>query len=410
VKLTEDRIEALECPAGKKDVFVFDSEQRGLGVRVTAGAKKGSKERKSFLAQYRHARQKRRIPIGSCTAISLKKARAAVQAIMGDVAHGRDPAAERKQAALEAVRKAETATLAAIIAQWAALHLNGKRPNYANAAVATLTRVFAKHLKRPATALDRANVVRRLDALAHEGKAQMAAMAARYGSALYGWALKRGSVEANPFARVPIAPIVSRDRVLSDEEIYQIWAATVGPGAFNGIMRGLLLTGARREEVAGMTWDEIAPDLSAWTLPAARSKNGLPHVVPLSAQMQDLLRSRPRIQGCNLAFAGERGVFSGWSKSKHRLDNDSGTGGWTLHDLRRTVATRLADDLAVQPHVIEAILNHVSGHKAGVAGVYNKASYGKEKLAALNSWGEYVAAIVEGRQAGANVVAFTRSG
>jgi integrase len=326
---------------------------------------------------------------------------------MGDAAKGRDHVAERKAAAMEARHKADAATLAHLIRQWEALHLAGKRANYATAAVQTLRRVFARHLDRPAASLERASVVKMLDALAHEGLAQMAAMAARYGSALYGWALKRGSVEANPFARVPIAPIARRERVLTGDEIRRVWAATAGPGAFNGIVRALLLSGARREEVAGMTWDELAPDLSAWTLPSARSKNGLPHVVPLSAPMRALLHSLPRLEGSDLVFPGERGVFSGWSKSKRRLDKDSGTSSWTLHDLRRTAATRLAD-LGVQPHVIEACLNHIGGHKAGVAGVYNKASYAREKERAFKMWGERVAALVEGHEACGNIVALRR--
>jgi integrase len=238
--------------------------------------------------------------------------------------------------------------------------------------------------------------------------AQMAAMAARYGSALYGWAIKRGSVETNPFERLPIAPIVRRKRVLSDEEIRRIWTATAGPSPFNGIVRALLLTGARREEVAGMTWVEVASDLSAWSLSAARSKNGLPHLVPLSAPMQTLLRSQPRFEGIDLVFAGERGVFSGWSKSKRRLDEESQTGDWTLHDLRRTVATRLGDDLSIQPHVVEACLNHVSGHKAGVAGIYNRAAYANERRVALTAWGERVGTIVEGREAAGNVTPLRR--
>ena len=93
MKLTQRRIETLKCPAGKKDMLVFDGEQAGLGVRVTAGGGK------SFLAQYRHAGEKRRIPLGSCSAISLGGAREAVRAIFGDVAKGRDPAGERKEAA-----------------------------------------------------------------------------------------------------------------------------------------------------------------------------------------------------------------------------------------------------------------------------------------------------------------------
>jgi integrase len=397
MRLTQRRIDALECPAGKKDILTFDDEQKGLGVRVTAGGGK------SYLCQYRHAGLKRRVPLGSCSAISLAAARVAARGIMGEAAKGRDHAAERKAAAMEAKRKAEASTFGQLISQWETLHLASRRANYATAAVRTLKRVFAKHLDRPAADLDRASVVRTLDALAHENKVQMAAMAARYGSALYGWARRRESADANPFARVPTAPIVRRERVLSDDEIRRVWAATARLNAFNGIVRSLLLTGARREEMAGISWDELATDLSVWTLPSARSKNGLPHPVPLSAQMQDLLRSRPRIQGSNLVFAGERGVFSGWSKSKHRLDMDSGTGGWTLHDLRRTVATRLADDLGIQPHIVEATLNHMSGHKAGVAGVYNKAAYAKEKRAALTAWGERVTAIVEGREAGDNV-------
>jgi integrase len=401
MRLTQRRIDALKCPAEKKDILVFDDEQKGLGVRATVGGGK------SYVCQYRHGGLKRRVPLGSCSAISLAMAREAARGIMGDAAKGRDHASERKAAAMEAKRKAEASTLAQLIGQWEALHLAGRRANYATAAVRTLKRVFAKHLDRPAAGLDRASVVRTLDALAHEGKAQMAAMAARYGSALYGWALKRGSVEINPFALVPIAPIVRRERVLSDEEIRRVWAATAGPGAFNGIVRTLLLTGARREEVAGMSWEELATDLSTWTLPSARSKNGLPHVVPLSPPTQVVLRSRPRLEGSNVVFAGERGVFSGWSKAKRRLDKDSGTRDWTLHDLRRTAATRLAD-LGVHPHIVEACLNHISGHKAGVAGVYNKASYAREKQRAFDVLGERVAAIVEGRDTGGNVVAFAR--
>jgi integrase len=396
MRLTQRRIDALECPAAKKDVLVFDDEQKGLGVRVTAGGGK------SYLCQYRHAGMKRRVSLGSCSAISLAAAREAARAILGEAAKGRDHASERKAAAIEAKRKAGPSTLAQLIGQWEALHLRGRRANYAAAAVQTLKRVFTKHLNRPAAGLDRAGVVGTLDALAHEGKAQMAAMAARYGSALYGWALKRGSVEANPFARVPIAPIARRERVLTDDEIRRVWAATARPGAFNAIVRALLLTGQRREEVSGLSWSELDVDLSVWTLPAARSKNGKPHVIPLSMQMKALLRAEPRLKATDLVFPGERGVFSGWSKSKARLDRRGGVTGWTLHDLRRTAATRIAE-LGVAPHVIEAVLNHASGHKAGVAGVYNRARYASEKRLALDLWGERLAAIVEEREATGNV-------
>jgi hypothetical protein len=168
MRLTQRKIAALECPAGKKDILVFDDEQRGLGVRVSTGAAKGSLERKSFLAQYRHLGEKRRVPLGSCAAISLAAAREAARVIMGDAAKGRDHAAERKAEAMEAKQRAEAATLAQLMGQWKALHLARKRASYATAAIQTLERIFAKHLKRPAASLDRASVVKTLDSLAKE--------------------------------------------------------------------------------------------------------------------------------------------------------------------------------------------------------------------------------------------------
>jgi integrase len=268
-----------------------------------------------------------------------------------------------------------------------------------------LRRVFAKHLEAPARSLDRAVVVRVLDGLAKDGKAAMAGAAARYGGALFGWTVKRGTLASNPFERVPVAPTVRRDRVLSDGEIRSVWRATEGPGPFNAIVRALLLTGQRREEVSGLTSSELDPGLSAWTLPGTRSKNSKPHIIPISAQMETLLRAQPCVSGTDLVFPGDRSVFSGWSKSKARLDRRSGVSGWTLHDLRRTAATGMAE-LGTAPHVIEAVLNHASGHKAGVAGIYNQARYASEMRRALNLWGAHVVAIVEGREAASNVTAF----
>jgi integrase len=407
MKLTQRRIDDLECPAGKKDALVFDGEQRGLGVRVTA---RGGK---SYVAQYTFAGSKRRVPLGSCSAISLAAAREAVRAILGDAARGVDTAAERKEARLKAA--ADGLTLADLIDQWDKLHLSAKRANYSRAATGSLRRSFAHHLDKPAAAVDRSAVVRVLDGLSKDDKIAMAGALARHGSALYGWAIRRGTLSGNPFERVPVAPTVRRERVVSDDEINRIWAGTEGPGAFNGIVRMLMLTGQRREEVARMTWDEITPDLSVWTIPTSRAKNGIAHVVPLSPQAQTVLRAAPRInRGSNddspdLVFPGEPGVFSGWSKSKARLDGRIGVNGWTLHDLRRTTATGL-QKLGVRLEVTESVLNHVSGSRAGVTGIYQRHDWAEEKRAALNAWGEHIAVIVEGRTAANNVTRLRRSG
>ena len=404
MKLTQRRIDDLVCPVGRRDIMVFDEEQRGLGVRITTGGGK------TYVAQYTFAGSKRRVPLGSCSAISLAAAREAVRTVLGDAARGVDTAAERK-AKLKAA--ADAVTLAELIDRWDKLHLSVRRPNYSTAATSALRRTFARHLDRPAGSLDRAAVVWVLDALSKDDKTAMAGALARYGSALYGWAIRRGTLSGNPFERVPVAPTVRRERVVSDDEINRIWAGTEGAGALNGIVRMLMLTGQRREEVAGVTWDEIAPDLSIWTIPASRAKNGVAHVVPLSAQAQTVLRAAPRInRGSNddspdLVFPGEPGVFSGWSKSKARLDGRVGVKGWTLRDLRRTAATGL-QKLGVRLEVTEAILNHVSGSRAGVTGIYQRHDWADEKRSALNAWGERVAAIVEGHVATGNVTPMRR--
>ena len=391
MKLTHHRILDLQCPAGKKDILVFDDKQPGLGVRVTAGGGK------SFLAQYRHAGEKRRIPLGSCSAISLASARKAARAIMGDVAKGDDPASERKRKSAH-----DALTLDALIEQWEALGLADKRERYVAEAVRAVRYAFADHLKKPAADLNRSDVVHILDNLARAGKNAMASRTAAYGRACYQWAVKRGSLRTNPFQDLPIAPVAKRERVLADHELRGIWRATGGRGSFNAIVRTLILTGQRREEVAAMTWGEIAADLSAWNIPGARAKNGVTHLVPLSSEAQAILRAAPRIEGNDLVFPGLRGPFNGFSKAKTALDKMSGVKDWRLHDLRRTLATGL-QKLGVRLEVTEAVLNHVSGSRAGIVGIYQRHEWTEEKKVALNAWGAHVAALIDGREAACNV-------
>ena len=398
MKLTHNRIASLKCRAGKRDMLVFDDEQRGLGVRVTATGGK------TYLAQYTWHGQKRRVPLGSCSGVSLAKARDAARAIMGDVAKGVDPAGERKQAASEARRKAarEALTLSALLSDWRALHLISKRPRYAAEAERALRNAFPRYLDLPATDLDRAAVVKRLDAMTRRGSAAMAARTAAYGKAAYGWAVKRGALSVNPFANLPVVPTVKRERVLSDDELVALWRATDGIGPFNSIVRLLMLTGQRREEVAGMTWSELSSDFTAWTIPASRAKNDLTNVVPLSAPVQSFLRGLPQLN--ELVFSGLRGPFNGWSKAKAALDTRSGVMNWRLHDLRRTCATGL-QRLGVRLEVTEQVLNHVSGSRAGIIGVYQRHDFAVEKRAALEAWSQHVLAVIEGRTAAGNVVA-----
>ena len=397
MRFTQRRIEELKCPAGKKDRLVFDDEQRGLGVRVTAA---GSK---TFLAQYTVGSRKRRIPLGSTAAVSLADARRAVQDILGEVARGRDPATDRKTAAVKA--KQEALTLASLIDQWSDRHLVHRRPRYAAEAVRALRHSFGKHLASPATALTPKATRAILNAIADTGRRSIARLTGAYGRACFAWALQSDLLADNPFAGIRIEPVASRERVLTDEELAAIWQATEGWKPYNGIVRLLLLTGQRREEVAGMLWSELDGELTAWTIPAARSKNRRAHVVPLSKQARAVLTGQFRIKDDDRVFAG----FRGFAHAKLGLDAVSKVTDWRLHDLRRTLATGL-QKLGIRLEVTEAVLNHVSGSRAGIVGVYQRHEWKDEKQSALAAWGERVAAIVEGHEAGGNVVVFGRGG
>jgi integrase len=431
MKLTERKIETLTVDRGRRDRLVFDDAQRGLAVRITASGGQ------TYLCQYTLHGQKWRVPLGACSALALSKAREAAAAIMGDVAKGRNPAAERKEAAAaeRAKRTRDRLTLAVLLEDWERLHLAHRRPRYAVEAVRAMRHAFADHLDAPAEELHRAAVVRALDALTRQRKRKddevkskgraIASRTAAYGRAAFAWAMQRGTVATNPFTQLPVAKsIETRERVLSDGELAGVWrAASDSVFPYGAIVRLLILTGQRRGEIAGMTWGEITGDLATWTIPGARTKNGVPHIVPLGEPVRDLLRRllpqdaeaarramEERRSEAKLVLPGERATaFSGWSKCKARLDAASGVSNWRLHDIRRTVATGL-QRLGVRLEVTEAVLNHVSGSRAGIVGVYQRHDWALEKRAALDAWAGHVLAAVEGRASVDNVVTLARAG
>jgi integrase len=232
--------------------------------------------------------------------------------------------------------------------------------------------------------------------------------------------MKRGTVRSNPFAELPWpTAITKRDRVLSDEEAAAIWrAAGEATPPYGTIVRLLMLTGQRREEVAGMTWAELSEDLLIWTIPGMRTKNGVPHLVPLSRPARELLHGPDGIMRVHqdrraklaLILPGERGTpFSGWSKAKSQLDTASGVSGWWLHDLRRTVATGL-QRLGVRLEVTEAVLNHLSGSRGGVVGIYQRHNWAAEKRATLEAWSAHLLAAAEGSSITGKVLPLSRAG
>lgn len=389
-KLTDRFLAAFKPEPGRKDRLAFDTECRGLGVRATlSGAR-------TFLVQWTDSAtgQKRREPLGAWGSLTIDQAREAARARLGDVAKGVDPRAARLAQREAAERdKAERAlTVAALVDDWAALHLAHKRPRYAAEAVRAIRVAFAKHLTRPASRFSKAEAVAVLDGIAKDGSAAMAGRTLAYCRACYAWAVKRGRVPANPFAGLPIPPaIVARDRVLTDDETGRIWTAALAmPEPWGPLFRILLLTLARRDEVAGMRWSELSADLATWTIPANRMKRGQPHVVALSEAARDALRAVTRIKGQDLVFSttGKTPV-SGFTKAKAALDKAAKVTGWRLHDIRRTGVSAIAA-MGFNPVVADMLLAHQPSRLSTVARVYQRHDFAAERKAALEAWATHV--------------------
>ena len=209
--------------------------------------------------------------------------------------------------------------------------------------------------------------------------------------------------------------------MLSVDEVRWFWRACDAVGfPFGPLCKVLLATGVRREEARAMGRAELSADGALWTIPGSRTKNHRAHAVPLSPLARSIVAAVPRIESANgHVFTAGKTPVGGFSKYKRRLDaamlaiareergDDAAVAPWRLHDLRRSCATGMAE-LGVQPHIIEAALNHVSGFRGGVAGTYNVAKYAKEKRAALERWGAHLQGLVAGKAA--NVVALPRKG
>jgi hypothetical protein len=401
---TDTLVANLECPAEQKDKLFFDDEQKGLGVRVTQSGGR------VFIVQWTDTAtgQKRREVLGAYGAITTDQARKAAAVYRGDVAKGLDPHAERLAKA-EALRKAKEAakqareaakaakleaafTLERLVTDWAAIGLAKRRPRYKAEAVRALRYGFPKDWTRPASALTKARIVAIQDTLTKEEKHASASRLTAYGRACFTWAVKRGTLALNPFQGLPTgAAAVARDRLLTDDEIGAIWnAACTMPEPAGPFVRLALLALARREEVAGMRWSEISPDLSVWTIPAQRMKRGQAHSVTLTDTAREALGAVTRIEGQDLVFTTTgKTPISGFSKIKTKLDKLSGVTAWVLHDFRRAGPSTLAR-LGFSSIVADKLLAHQPSALSSVARTYQQHDFSAEKKVALEAWAAHV--------------------
>jgi integrase len=372
--LPKARVVDGKTVAGER--IIFDDKLKGFGVRLR---EKGAR---MWIVQTKVGAKQKRITMGSVYVFTAAQAREWAIEHLAHAALGVDKAAEKKMAEAAAIN-----TFKNVADEFLKFKKSDVRPK----SFEDLQRYINGHMKAlhnlPLAKIDRGMIASTLNAI----DAPVARNRCRASvTSLFSWALREGYCETNPAigAGTP-AKEAKRERVLSDKEIAQLWHA-LGDGEYADIIKLLLLTGCRRDEIGSLRHDEIDLERRLIFLPGDRTKNKRAHFIPLSEPAWAILH---RYMPSNREF-----VFAdrySWGRRKRELNARLGDmPEWHVHDLRHTFVTGL-NDLGVHPHIVEAAVNHASGFKAGIAGRYNHSAYLPEKTAALELWGRHVMALVE---------------
>lgn len=408
VKLTAKVVENARSPAPGLQLDLFDATLPAFGLRV-------GDRRKTWFVIYRFEGKQKRHTLGHFPTMDLGEAREAAGIALGKVEKGIDPAAEKEQAkaaARKAVEhKAATGYLPGSFGQLATLYMEQECGALRRGK--EIERIIRREVlevwrDRRAEELRRRDLTALLDPIVNAGQVQKALKLRTIIVRIINWAVDRGDLEANLLAsaskgrkKAGILRVSKRDRVLSNDELRDVWRACDElSGPFPAIVKTLILTGQRRTEVGGMRWAELDLEAKLWTIPADRYKTMALHVVPLSPAVVSVIESVTKVSD-DFVFATNKDThFSGFSKCKERLDKKvselrkkvdaPAMPPWTLHDLRRTVRTGLSG-LRISSDIAERVIGHVI---RGVEGVYDRHAYLDEKREALDLWAARVLAIV----------------
>jgi integrase len=395
LKLTSANVRTL--PAGT----YWDVEVSGLGLRVReTGAR-------TLVFQYTRPRnhpspnKTPKLTIGTVGAVEFGRAKKIAQHYYARVRLGEDPHSSRVESKIKAAE-----TFEAVAPRFLAYQQKRLRPrSYANQERHLLTHAKLLHSLQ-LDKVERRDVATVLADVAKNAGAVTSNRVRASLSAFFSWATREGVLDRNVATGTNKQPERPRTRVLTPSELALLWRHG-GDDQFGCILKLLVLTAARADEIASLQWREVRDDLIV--LPPERTKNGREHEIPLSAPARAILAAIPRRNNsdgtarCHVFGLADTG-FSGWSKSRERLNARiaAATGQamepWVPHDLRR-VFSSYANELGIcEPHIVEAVLGHVSGFKAGVAGTYNLARYRAATRAALDRWADQLIAWVEGRE------------
>lgn len=373
MKLTQKFIADFVLPAGKAEAIVFDEDIPGFGLRF-------GQKRKSWIVQWQIGSAQKRMTIGHTGILSAAQAREEAKKILAKVKLGEDPQGEKLQ-------RRKAAVMGELIPKYIA---QKRAKNRSSKTLAEMQRYldYANRFHGMSLAsINRMELADLFAALTATKSALVADACRRYLSSFFSWAMRNGYAETNPvfLTERPYEPVV-RERLLSPTEIKMIWLATDDEGDFSKIVRLLMLTGQRRQEIAGLTWHEVDLDKGLIRLPSSRVKNKVPHNVPLSAPVRQIIENTARRIESDFVFGDRATPFSGFSRAKRRLDSriaelrGQPVQEWRLHDLRRYADTTMRE-LGVNPWVVEALLNHLP---QGVSRHYNFAQFEQARREALD--------------------------
>ncbi len=405
---------------GTAEVMLWDDKVAGFGLKVTPTGTK------TYLFQYRlggRAGRTRRVTIGKHGSLTPDAARKEAERLAVLISQGVDPQQQKQDNARKAVDLAFKGYAQAFVddclkVRWKASHKDGE----------ALLRLYVTPVlgNKPLHEITRADI--RAVLAGAKGKVATSRNLFAVMRRLFKWAVSQGDIDVSPLTGMEPPPLpTSRERVLDDEELAFVWKASDTLGyPFGPFVRLLIVTGQRLEEVSGLSWTELDRTRAEWNIPADRAKNGVASIVPLStlavAEFDALAKRLKRKDGwprTGLVFSTTgKTAISGYSRAKRRLDaqvsklvaavqDAAPVGHWRYHDLRRTLATGL-QRLGVRFEVTEAILNHVSGSKAGVAGVYQRHDWAPEKKIALQAWADHVSGLLSGAST-SNVIDLTQA-
>lgn len=391
-KLTETSIARTKAPETGR-LQVADAVLTGLWLRIT------SADVRSWSIMYRVPGRKnsQRVTIGRWPAIGVAEARRIGRDVLMTVERGEDPAAIKREQ-----RQRSDNEFEAVAAEFIQRLIKPRQRRWHLTEALLNNKLTSVWRGRSIDSIKKHDVLKVLDREMDAGHHRTANQTFQLTKRLFGWALERDYIKADPTAGISRpAKERSRDRVLNDDELAAIFKAAGELGwPFGPFTQLLALLAQRRSEVAEARWQDIDFDKRLWVIPKEKTKSGRAHEVPLSSEAVAIFESLFRIDGDDRVFPTTRerikdGVhrsISGFSKSKRKLDKLSGVSEWTFHDLRRTAVSGMAK-LGVMPHVLSAVLNHDQTSVQGITAIYNRTKYEKEKRQALDRWGQHIASV-----------------